>query len=713
MANSVADKNNRSSDKMHNKNCFNYLANLSITPRVLDSLPPQFSALKEIHNNNSIYNPLFPYADLYTRFLDHIDKKTFINSLYLDTRQKILEQLELAEGTLFEFKQFLSVNEYPKFTQDILELEIKVDKLNEEKAKIEDQIDDMFISIYANNNHILKDTYAIIKDLTLQKTPVSIKTKSLIKNHLKDSDSSSNTVSQSPAQAELITSRLSSVFSDNYKPQHTTSLATVRSYRYTEESTLKEYRFGTQGQREIGKEQVSPLFKQFLKIQAKRSAVIAEELNVEPPVTHIYFNNLGRDRQDFEGLKEVGFTMQLENLETLHPNIAVITLPADKGLMDHNYFKETVAAHNIDQVKNQFFHIASESTDCDVTIKDFHISDAVREKIFKDDNGNYSKDAEQVQMKHLINQSFTALGLDKKDLLSSAEKQAVWFHFIKYELTNHIIDALTPPKELTLSINFSCKDAIDRGGISSAYYNVIKSFKSTAPMSRDEFEEALHAAPAMVKGRGMNDHLNLIWNTVDLYVNNNYNELKADKDKSWLIEWRDFNCPHERIELLINNRLPQIAEELNAAKQNPENADKIKALDKGIEILENIRNQTTSGVSGKRLLLESAVRTQSYIMEPSEEKAIQLDNVSKQLSINYPNLHALAGLIKSLVGVLIYAVTQNSNIMDKGWATFKAGVHSTERVQLQTSMKEQIAAIKNENEVPDIKEEHNNLSQKH
>src|SRR4029078_3445836 len=98
------------------------------------------------------------------------------------------------------------------------------------------------------------------------------------------------------------------------------------------------------------------------------------------------------------------------------------------------------------------------------------------------------------------------------------------------------------------SFNFSCKDAIDRGALSSTYYNLIKSFTLNDPISKDEFELSLDAAAANVKGRGMNFHRKIIWNTINEYVNANYIELMKDNRKSWLIYWRDMNCPHSRVQ---------------------------------------------------------------------------------------------------------------------------------------------------------------------
>jgi len=106
------------------------------------------------------------------------------------------------------------------------------------------------------------------------------------------------------------------------------------------------------------------------------------------------------------------------------------------------------------------------------------------------------------------------MGIKPEDVLSSAQKQAVWLHFIKFELTNYILNKLQPN-----SYNFSCKDAIDRGTVSSLYYNLHQSFALNQPISRDEFERDLDIAAANVKGRGMNFHRRILWNAIDCYVN--------------------------------------------------------------------------------------------------------------------------------------------------------------------------------------------------
>ena len=82
-------------------------------------------------------------------------------------------------------------------------------------------------------------------------------------------------------------------------------------------------------------------------------------------------------------------------------------------------------------------------------------------------------------------------------------------------------------------------------------------------MSRDEFEQALHAAPFIVKGRGMNDHIDIIWNAVDQYIAAQ-TTLLQNTSKQWLIDWRDVNCPGARAGELLERRLSDCIADLES-----------------------------------------------------------------------------------------------------------------------------------------------------
>ena len=705
------------SDLLHNRNCFNYLRNLKISDLVLDKLPREMAALliSLKDKEKADYNPTVPYGDLYTQFFDYVEEH--IASIYNSQRSVLdLEHARLTQH-METFPEGTRLNTIQKlYLRGIGSLEriksisaggpesVNYWQLRERKAEALQQeidaLDDFIISLYDNDNEILEDTFASIREITLAQAPILDSIESSIAERVSDKGIRVNLHSQTPAQAGSAYGRFTAMIADDFKPQHTTSLSTVRKYRSNEGSSVREYRFGTQGQRHQGDARVSPLFKQFLDIQQLK---LADDRSGS--ITHLYFNNLGRDRTDAEGLKEKALTEQLEALESEHSNVGVITLPADKGLMHQNDYKNTKPRHDYQIVRADFLQIALEAPGLEREIQDFHISPKIRKKIFCDARGVYTPEIEKAQLEALLDKSFEALGLDNMVQLSSAQRQAVWFHFIKFELTNHIIETLQPD-----SINFSCKDAIDRGGVSSAYYNLIKSFEpEKTPMGREEFERALHAAPTMVKGRGMNHHVRVIWNAVDAYVMNNYGQLANNPEKSWIIEWRDFNCPHHRVNGLLRERVQQLKSELEQANQAhiPE-AQKV-LITKGIEILNAIEKQTTLGASGKRLLLEAATRTALIALHPEQANTARYEKVMGELTINYPALTVLRGLMKTFVGTVVRLFTagKQQELFNSGVATMTSGLNALSRKDMQTAMKEQLHSLKSMQTSQNVKEEGN------
>lgn len=305
------------------------------------------------------------------------------------------------------------------------------------------------------------------------------------------------------------------VTASTYKPQYNTNIPSIRRYPHTASMPFLEYRFGTQAQRHNNLSRINPFFEVWCDNQSVES---------EDTIAHVYFNNLGLHRQSFEGNKEKAFSVTLQDIETRHNHIAMITLPADKGLMD----RALLTSDDMHQTKETlilFQNVAME-TDKTQPIRDFYISDRVRHLLYP------NKDAEVAILKKLLNNSLEHLGLNAKDCLTSKEKHALYFDFIKFELTNYIINSLQPK-----SINFACKDAIDRAGASSAYFNLRKSIQLNMPMSQSEFEMALHTASAMVKGRAMNHHFNNIHNALCFYVEQNKDKITLNSESAWLMPW--------------------------------------------------------------------------------------------------------------------------------------------------------------------------------
>lgn len=636
---------------LHNRNCYQYLKKLRIPRSMFEQFPD--SLQKKIRNlrANKSYYPNAAYADTYSQLFKFVEDN--IEDLY-DNPRLIWNTYIQKGGQKGDFQ----------------------DKI--------DALDNFILSLYDNDNKILETTFEAIKSITLAKTPSSDELEKAIATLVEDSDDSVNKQAESPAQAGSPVARFTSMVSPEFKPQHTTSLSTVRYYRYNASRMMKELRFGTQGQRHHGVARVSPLFERFLSIQAERAVNKSQ-------ITHIYFNNLGLDRTDFEGKQERNLSLALHALEASHPNVAVITLPSDKGFMHKDCYKKTKKELNAEDVYDEFLTIALEDPNAKTKVKDFKISPAIRQLLFTDKLGNYSFDKEKKILGRLLANSFAALGIDRSDVISQAQRQAVWFHFNKFALTNFIIDTLDPE-----TINFSCKDAIDRGGVSSAYYNLLKSFEkdSLFPMTREEFDRGLHAAPTMVKGRGMNHHLKVIWNIIDAYVNENYWQLQKDPAKSWLIEWRDYNCPHARVGAVLALRLEQSIEELESSSFS---SSKKPSVQTGLKILHEIKEQSKSEVSGKRLLLEAAILTPKMALGASREEVEHYQRLRAQLYFN-PVFMILGGLMKTLIGLVIFASSfgHMTSIYKSGVATLKAGCAFPVRQALRSDMKQQIEDSKDE-----------------
>ncbi|WP_454780815.1 hypothetical protein [Legionella sp. WA2022007384] len=544
------------------------------------------------------------------------------------------------------------------YSSCIAALEQYIEDNSTDKVK---ELDELVLAIYHNDNKILEESSDWINDIGDQLHPRKSNIDKKIKTTIKDTKKNVN--KRSPNSESSIFRRLYSLFSEDFKPQHETNLPTIKNFPYKDGSAPTEYRFSTQAQRHGGKPRISPLFNRWLTINAEKS---------DKPICHIYFNNLGLDRSkyDIAGSKERDLTLALHKLED-DPKlkVLVITLPANEGLMDSSDFEKVDDRLQPRAVFNEFLKIAREKTDKKV-ISDFHISPTARKLLFGDN--------EQEILEKLLRKSFKAQGLINKRSITSAEKQAVWVHFIKYELPNYIIKQVKPN-----SFNFSCKDAIDRGALSSTYYNLMKSFKLEKPINKREFERSLDAAAANVKGRGMNFHRKIIWNALNTYVNANYSELITNKKKSWLIHWRDMNCPEIQTRKLLKKRLQETHKQFEKLPEGD-----VKVI--GLKLLRNVNKLDHQKSCSDELLLEIISRTSELVNTPSKESIENYNALTHALKINHPTLYEIAGLMVSLLGVilLIPSLGFSQAIIDSGEALQNKGFFYESRNKLSEELAE-------------------------
>ena len=605
-------------DIRHNRNCYAYLQQLIpfINRDVLSAFP-KLQSLLDLDLSN--YNEKIAYGNFYSFALRYLEKN--IDEVYPTLREPALKSVE-----------------------------------------------DLIFSIYHNNNHILEDG-EWLKTINQQIRPQNTNSGALVAEYLEDTSPVIN--EQTPKKAESLLGRFYTLFTPNFKPQLDTNVPSIKNSSFTSDLDSLEYRFSTQAQRHQGKVRISPLFKHWLAINAQR--VPSDQV-----IAHVYFNNLGLDRGKFDipGSNEKELTLALHLLEQ-DPGlkIAVITLPASKGILGSEHYKSNHNKLPYSQVFRELFTIARYEQHPSGVI-DFKISPSVRNLLFGDD-------LNQTQMLNaLLTKSFESMGIKPGHTLSTAQKQAVWLHFNKFELTNYILKTLQPR-----SHNYSCKDAIDRGALSSIYFNLHKSFTVNKPVGRDQFERDIHIAAANVKGRGMNFHLRILWNAIDGYVNTNYKDLLKDDKKSWLIYWRDMNCPHSRVKDLLELRLKHYEEQLNSL---PQSEKKIQ----GLNLLASVKYHYDQRVGGQRFLLEIISRSTQLLTEkPSPATIAAYKNLAQEIKIKHPYLQILAGLLLAFLGAVLFS----STLSNSGLSKINTGFFVKEREELSKHI-EKIAEIEEQSD---------------
>ncbi len=592
----------KSSSDMHNQNAYAYFCKLKIPKTVLnapDEITKLFNEIKKIQQEE--YDSKTEYSKLFSKFYELIEK----------------------HSSYFE----------------------------------ENPHDDFIISIYENLNDNLHNSFEYIKNIVDSTAPHMEKTEKLVYKLLDDPWHWRITTPSKlyPSKEEWFDRRLKSVQSDTFTPQSRTNLPFVLQ----NDSNLKQLHFGTQVRVVKNKIQIPKTFELFIKAKENKRE------------THLYINNLGLDREQVnssilstikrtlkqEGMREYLFTKKLHELEEKekekekekHENLYVVTLPADHGEMHHDYYKITNKYLPIAKIKSDILDVLNNPSNINKpnskNIKDFYLGEKVREKLYKDNNN-------QEFHERLLIKSLKTLGLDNKEELSIAEKQAVHFHLFKYELTKEIINAVNPS-----SMNFSCKDAIDRGKASYAYFNLMKSIDEEKPWNMDQFNEALHGTSAMVKGRGMNKHHAITWNVIDVYVNGKYAKLKNDDKLKWIIEWRDLNCPKERVNKLLADRIKQAEQEFQLEPQE-------SIYNKVLKIVKDTKSSSSNYNKVLLTVLATCMAIKNF-PNNEEENSRRLQTIQKIPESN-STFSYLKGLALKLLGTILLSkklVEQGEDLM--------------------------------------------------
>lgn len=292
------------------------------------------------------------------------------------------------------------------------------------------------------------------------------------------------------------------------------------------ESGRKNLRFGAQVN---GSDKVNKAFIQFLAVK--------KEKKPQKKFNHVYINLQKRDMKEggkFERYFERNRSLALEELEKQEKlGIAVITLPADshfffKGFSHHTGLNTSNEKTKLSDLKNDIIDAIKNNK------RDFYLSKDVKEIVFGD-----SLDLQVSELFRTAASEVLGRPYRPGEEVDPAVRQAIFFHFVKFHLTDHILKKIDPE-----TYNISCKDNIDRGGVHNLWYEFMLTIKNGEKVSLEEFEKNLDASAILVKDRPMNEHRNVIWNMMYQAFTNNPT-LFANQ-APWVGDWLSQNIPLEK-----------------------------------------------------------------------------------------------------------------------------------------------------------------------
>lgn len=288
----------------------------------------------------------------------------------------------------------------------------------------------------------------------------------------------------------------------------------------------KNLRFGAQIN---GRGNVNKSFIQFL--TAKK------EKNPQKKFNHVYINLQKRDMKEggkFERYFERKRSLALERLENREElSVAVITLPADshfffKGFSHHVGLSTSNEKTKLSGLKNDIIEAIKQNKN------DFYMSDDIKRIVF----GN-ALDTEVSALFRAAASDVLGRRYHPHEEVDPALRQAIFFHFVKFHLTDYILKKIDPE-----SYNIACKDNIDRGGAHNLWYEFMQKIKRGEKVSLGEFQKNLDASAILVKDRPMNEHRNVLWNM--LYQSFTNNPILFSEPAPWVGQWLAQNIPLEK-----------------------------------------------------------------------------------------------------------------------------------------------------------------------
>lgn len=401
------------------------------------------------------------------------------------------------------------------------------------------KLDPLFLLVYENASSIENVIYNFVINTPGSDMPNKESISENLKNNTTDPDKELDVTHPD----NRLNAFFSSMIGIDYHPLKNNNIPYIAFQDKDKNRTC--IRMGAQTQKS---NKINPTFRRYLLANARKSSGSEKKEDYE----YVYINLLKKtaDDQDKPSHKKTRlekginkFVRSSEDkrgsaLELLNNDLdkrlktAVITLPADGDFLLGKFSMRKGAAKDEETVSYEDL-LQSIKNSINKNKNDFYIPNNIRTKLF-------GKNIDNGKLEELFEQAVTDVigdihAKERSEPFNPAQRNAILVQFVKFNLSNYILDTLNPR-----AYNFSCKDGIDRGAIHTLWYHMNLMHSKGTPMSQKEFLTHLDSPALIVKYRPLNENRNLIWNTLK-------NRMEADIDfaskHSWAHKWLELNDP--------------------------------------------------------------------------------------------------------------------------------------------------------------------------
>jgi hypothetical protein len=333
-----------------------------------------------------------------------------------------------------------------------------------------------------------------------------------------------------------------------------------------------------------GQKNIEPVFKAYLRAKKEHDDKRKPQVNEGGRhYTHLYINNLKRSIENpYTWYNPLRYLLALYNFfknfernreharsEAIHAlekeeelGVAVVSLPADCEwfLRGYDKHKGTFKKGPIDTMSTRdlFNQILSSIEN---NVNDFYLSKELRAALGWSHDGVMALNCEREFKASLM----TVLNYNNFDIpleLNSEQRQALLFDFTKYRFPKLLAERLG-----VSSMNMTCKDGIDRGGIGTTWFMVQEALDQNAGITQEAFMAHLYGPALLVKERVTNEHRHILWHAL-LTQYSHYPKRFEDANMGWMVQWLENNKPEAYSADALKENLPKQEEQEDVHAQS-------------------------------------------------------------------------------------------------------------------------------------------------